>query len=253
MESSHGTIGTRPPVPPDSGEAAAPCQDRYMSFDALAASLTRFEMGIMRLYEAFSSWALELQKYVSGYQLSFQECALLHCVRLRGGSTTLAEMMMFLHRHDLAAINYSLRKLEQHGLIKRMKGPFRREVAYAITDSGRAITDAYGRMRHQVLVKLCREVLGMQASTADAAAVMERMIGIYDQASQSILNQSLISTASMLPASGADRGADTDVEAVAGAGADAARTDAASTPRSAKPRTAAPAVRRTARRRKSPR
>lgn len=201
METSHGTNGGRPPAATETSEGPAHCQDRYMSFDALAASLTRFEMGVMRLYEAFSSWALELQKYVSGYQLSFQECALLHCVRLRGGSTTLAEMMIFLHRHDLAAINYSLRKLEQHGLIKRMKGPFRREVAYAITDSGRTITDAYGRMRHQVLVKLCREVLGMQASTAEAAGVIERMIGIYDQASQSILNQSLISAASMLPAS----------------------------------------------------
>lgn len=198
MENTHGPNGAHPPASAEAGDGPVHGQDRYMSFDALAASLTRFEIGIMRLYEAFSSWALELQKYVSGYQLSFQECALLHCVRLRGGSTTLAEMMMFLHRHDLAAINYSLRKLEQHGLIKRMKGPFRREVAYAITDEGRAITDAYGRMRHQVLVRLCREVLGMQASTADAAAVMERMIGIYDQASTSILNQSLIATGSML-------------------------------------------------------
>jgi hypothetical protein len=54
-------------------------------------------------------------------------------------------------------------------------------------------------MRYQVLVELCREVLGMQASTHDAAAVMERMIGIYDQAAQSILNQSLISASAMVP------------------------------------------------------
>ncbi|MCZ8131151.1 MAG: winged helix DNA-binding protein [Steroidobacteraceae bacterium] len=173
----------------------AACRDQYMSTEPLTSSLTRFELGIVRVYEAFSSWALELQKYVSGHQVSFQEVALLHCVRLRGGVTTLAEMMMFLHRHDLAAINYSLRKLEQNGWIKRMRGPYRREVAYAITDAGREVTDAYGRMRDKVLVALCREVLGMQASTNDAAAVLERMIGIYDQATQQILNQSLISAA----------------------------------------------------------
>lgn len=170
-----------------------------MSVDPLSASLTRMELGLMRLYEAFSSWALELQKYVSGYQLSFPETALLHCVRLRGGTTTLAEMMIFMHRHDLAAINYSLRRLEQHGVIRRVRGPYRREVAYALTDTGRAITDTYGRLRQQVLVQLCREVVGMQAATNDAAAAMERMTGIYDQATQAVLNQSLIATGSMLP------------------------------------------------------
>jgi len=170
--------------------------DRYMSVDSIAASLTRQELALMRLYEAFSSWALELQKYVSGEQMSFQEVALLHCVRLRGGTTTLAEMMIFLHRHDLAAINYSLRKLEQHGLIKRRRGAFRREVAYAITDQGTLVTETYGRLRQQVLVEICREILGVQGSLNGAAVVMERMIGVYDQATQSILNHQLISVAS---------------------------------------------------------
>jgi predicted MarR family transcription regulator len=182
---------------PTVGSAAR--QDRYMSHDALAASLTRFELGLMRLYEAFGSWALELQKCVSGEQMSFQEVSLLHCVRLRGGTTTLAEMMIFLHRHDIAAINYSLRKLEAQKLIVRERGSRRREVAYALTNLGRTVTDSYGQMRMQVLVRLCHEVHGMQAATNEAAAVMERLIGIYDQASQQILNQSLIQTASELP------------------------------------------------------
>jgi predicted MarR family transcription regulator len=173
--------------------------DRYMSQDAMAAVLTRLELGITRLSEAFASWALELQKHVSGKQLSFQEVSLLHCTRLRGGTTTLAEMMIFQHRHDIAAINYSLRKLEHQGLIKRVKGPYRREVGYTVTELGRKVTDAYGQLRQQVLVQLCKDVVGMQAATNDAAAVMERMIGIYDQATQAILNQPLIETASAQP------------------------------------------------------
>lgn len=169
-----------------------------MSLDAMSAALTRFELGLMRVYQAFSSWALELQKYVSGEQFTFQEVALLHCVRLRGGTTTIAEMMLFLHRQDLAAINYSLRKLEKHGLIRRARGPQRREVAYALTDHGRTITDAYGAMRHQVLVELCRQIVDMQRNATEAAAVIERLIGVYDQSAQAVLNQSLItaSTAS---------------------------------------------------------
>jgi predicted MarR family transcription regulator len=127
--------------------------------------------------------------------MSFQEAALLHCVRLRGGTTTLAEMLIFLHRHDLASVNYSLRKLEQLGLIKRRRGPYRREVAYAITERGQEITEAYSRFRQRVLVERFREIPGMQQTANEVAAVVERMIGIYDQATQSIMNQPLIAEA----------------------------------------------------------
>jgi predicted MarR family transcription regulator len=178
--------------------------DRYMSVDGLSATLTRMELGLIRLYEAFSSWALELQKFVSDDPMTFQEVSLLHCVRLRGGTTSLAEMMIFLHRHDLAAINYSLRKLEKNGLIRRLRGKYRREVAYAITDLGKGVTESYAQLRQQVLLHLCREVVDFQASGNDACAAMERMIGIYDQATQSILTRSLIATdpcAAQTPAS----------------------------------------------------
>lgn len=186
---------------PESTRANAPVSsdphypDRHMSTDGLSAALVRIELGLMRMHEAFSSWALELQKHVSGYQMSFQEAALLHCVRLRGGTTTLAEMLIFLHRHDLASVNYSLRKLEQLGLIKRRRGPYRREVAYAITERGQEITEAYARFRQRVLVERFREIPGMQQTANEVAAVVERMIGIYDQATQSIMNQPLIAEA----------------------------------------------------------
>jgi len=230
VDAPPATAATPPPAP----------QHQYMSYDALAASLTRFEMGIVRLHEAFSGWARELQKYVSGQQMTFPEVALLVCVRLRGGSTTMAEMMMFLHRHDLAAISYSLRKLEQNGLIRRMRGPNRREVAYAVTDRGREVTDAYGRMRHQVLVQLCREVVGMQASANEAAGVMERMIGIYDQAAQTILNQAMISSAARIPpepvAEARPRAAEAEPAAAANAGAPLSAARAKRTPPRARAR-----------------
>ena len=84
----------------------------HLSTDGLAAALTQFEISLIRCHEAFASWAFELQKHASGIRLSFPDIALLHCVRLRGGATTLAEMLMFLHRHDLAAVHGGRRKLE---------------------------------------------------------------------------------------------------------------------------------------------
>ena len=173
----------------------------HLSTDGLAAALTQFEISLIRCHEAFSSWAFELQKHASGIRLSFPDIALLHCVRLRGGATTLAEMLMFLHRHDLAAVQYGLRKLEAQGLLKRNRVTARREVAYSITPAGVAATVEYGRARQQLLVALCHETVGMQGSLVDATAVLERLIGMYDRAMQSILTHDLFVQAHSSPKS----------------------------------------------------
>lgn len=171
--------------------AGATAADRYLSEDEMTAAITRLELGVMRAQEAMAGWGVELHKHVGGGQLSWGEVALLHSVRLRGTNPTLAELLTFLHRRDLAALQYSLRKLENHGLLTRTKGPSRREVGFAITEAGRKLTDEYARVRREVFVTLCEEIVDMQSSLVGASAVLERVIGIYDQATQSILNQRL--------------------------------------------------------------
>lgn len=166
--------------------------DRYLSPNSVAATLTRLEMALLRSAAAFSRWAPELHKFATGEQLTFQDCAIIHCIRLRGESTTLAEMLIFLHRHDLAAIQYSLRKLEKAGLVRRAKGPQRREIYYFITDKGREQTIKYADMRAHLLIKLCEEVVGFESSMTTAAAALERLTGLYDQATQDALNQHLL-------------------------------------------------------------
>lgn len=166
--------------------------DRYLSSNSVAATLTRLELALLRSAAAFTRWVPELHKFVSGEQLTFQEAAIMHCIRLRGGSTTLAEMLIFLHRHDLASVQYSLRKLERAGLVRRAKGPQRREIYYSITDKGREQTVSYAQMRARLLVRLCEEVVGFESSMTTAAAALERLTGIYDQATQDALNQHLL-------------------------------------------------------------
>jgi predicted MarR family transcription regulator len=176
--------------------ASAPTEHLHLVADRHAAALTRLELGVMRAQEAFASWAVELNKHVAGEQLSYQDVALLHSVRLRGGTPTLTDMLIFLHRHDLAALQYSFRKLEKHGLVRRSRGAMRREITYDVTDKGRHLTDAYARLRHEVLVKLVGGIMDMDESMHAAAAVLERMVGIYDQATQSILNEHLLAQSS---------------------------------------------------------
>lgn len=191
-------------APEDSVPAAGTADagiEAYLSSDGLAAALTQLEISVIRCHEAFSSWAFELQKHVSDVRLSFPDMALLHCVRLRGGATTLAEMLMFLHRHDLAAVQYGLRKLEMQGLLKRSRVRAHREVAYSITPAGIALTNEFAQARQQLLVALCREAAGMQGSLVAATEVLEHVISMYDRAMQSILTHDLFVQARSSPKS----------------------------------------------------
>jgi predicted MarR family transcription regulator len=162
-----------------------------MSATSLAAALTRLELGVMRAHEALGSWAVEAHKHLVDEPFDWQEVAVLHCVRLRGENPTLAELLLFLHRHDLAALQYCLRRLERYGLIHRSRAASRREISYAITDKGRELTDAYVRFRQELLVELLSEVVGMEQTMAEAAGALERLIGMYDQAQQLVLNRRL--------------------------------------------------------------
>ena len=176
----------------DGPRARSPGSRGHMSGDTLAATLTRLELGMMRASEALASWAVEAHNQLGpDNQLNWQEASVLHCVRLRGENPTLAELLLFLHRHDLAALQYCLRKLEKFGLIRRSRGASRREISFSITEKGRALTDAYVAVRQDLLVSLCREVVDMEETMTQAAGALERLIGIYDQATQSVLNHRL--------------------------------------------------------------
>jgi predicted MarR family transcription regulator len=109
-------------------------------------------------------------------------------VRLRGGTPTLTDMLVFLHRHDLAALQYSFRKLERLGLVKKVRGPSRRERAYAITEAGTQLTDVHSRMRGEITVALADDIVDIDRNLHVAASVLERLIGMYDQATAAVLN-----------------------------------------------------------------
>jgi predicted MarR family transcription regulator len=165
--------------------------DAYMTSTPCAAALTRIELATVRVFEAFSRWATELNNFVTSEHLAYQDAALLHCLRLRHGVRNLSEIMMFMNRTDVSNIQYSLRKLERANLVKRVAGASKRESSYYLTDHGKEVTDIYGTVRQELLVRLAGDIVGFEQQVADAAAVLERMVGLYDQSTQSLLNQGI--------------------------------------------------------------
>lgn len=166
--------------------------DRYMTGNDSAAALTRAELAMIRATEAFSRWCLFLHKTVSGVTLGPQDVWLLHAIRMRGGAQNLSELLLFLNRNDVSTIQYSLRKIEQCGLIRRVTGNSRREAGYQLTEQGEQATEDYARIRGELLVALVDDINDFLPRLEQAAGTMERLTALYDQSTQTLLNRKIL-------------------------------------------------------------
>lgn len=166
--------------------------DLYMTDCAEGAAITRAELAMIRALEAFQRWTYFLHKSVSGSALSAADVWLLHSIRMRGGAQSLSELLLFLNRSDVSTIQYSLRKIEQHGLIERMVGNSKREAGYRLTEKGNQATQDYAELRRRVLIDLARDVNGFTHALDGAAGALERLTGLYDQSTQTVLNRKIL-------------------------------------------------------------
>lgn len=165
---------------------------RYMTGSEHAAALTRTELALIRALEAFSRWCVFLHKGVSNGTLSAHDVWLLHSIRMRGDVQNLSELLLFLNRNDVSTLQYSLRKLEQHGLVERVTGSSRREAGYRLTTAGVTATDDYADVREELLVRLVAEIDNFGPALENAASAVERLTGLYDQSTQTILNRKIL-------------------------------------------------------------
>ncbi len=168
--------------------------DRYMTDSDKASTLTRAELAMIRTIEAFSRWSYFLHKSVSDAPLGPQDVWLLHSIRMRGGAQNLSELLLFLNRNDVSTIQYSLRKIEQSGLIERITGNSKREAGYRLTALGIEATEAYAKLRDEMLVTLVGDVNGLMEALGNAASALERLTGLYDQSTQTVLNRKILGT-----------------------------------------------------------
>lgn len=167
--------------------------ERYMSNSAEAGALTRAELAMIRANEAFARWIVLLHRAADGSSLGWQDVALLHSIRMCGGAQNLSDLLLFLNRNDVSTIQYSLRKLEQFGLIVRVAGRSKREAGYQLTDRGVQATREYAAQREKLLVSLLGEINGYAAALDNAASVFERLTALFDQATKAVLNTKVIS------------------------------------------------------------
>ena len=103
-------------------------------------------------------------------------------MRLKDRPKTQSEIARLLNRDDIANVQYSIRKLQQAGLIERAPGGRRKSVAYRVTRRGRRVSEAYASLRAKLLTARLPSLERWDQRIATAQQSLDMMRAVYDQA-----------------------------------------------------------------------
>lgn len=145
-------------------------------------TVTELEFSLIRATSAFDRWQAECLAAVAHQQLGSTDNAILHVIRLKERPKTTTEIARLLNRDDVANLQYSIRKLQDAGLIERCRAGKRKGTSYRVTHRGKIITEEYAALRSNLLMNLIPSVERWDEQVQGAKRVLDLMRGIYDQA-----------------------------------------------------------------------
>jgi len=155
----------------------------HLATDPFEIGVTELEYALMRTFEAFGRWQAECLANVADLQATGPENAILHVIRMHDRPKSIRDIARLTNREDIPNIQYSLRKLNKAGLIKRM-GSGRAGVTYTVTEEGRRITDRYAEIRKSLLISMLKELQHSDERFRQATSTLELIGGIYEQAAR---------------------------------------------------------------------
>jgi predicted MarR family transcription regulator len=131
-------------------------QSWHLAKSDVEAKLSEFEFLLWRLFYSFSKWQEDCQRCVSDDDVAAEDIALMHLIRVRESPKTISEIARLLNRDDMSNLQYSLKKLLRLKIIKKYKHTSKKSIVYEITEKGIKITDKYGEIRRNVLIKMLK-------------------------------------------------------------------------------------------------
>ncbi|WP_248800349.1 winged helix DNA-binding protein [Pseudomonas sp. MWU13-2105] len=142
---------------------------------------TECELQLWRAFNAFKRWQLECEKMVNDSNLSVDELAVLHVIRMNDRPKTIAEVGRLLNRPDHFNINYSVTKLSERGLVRKYQ-PFKnRQVQLSVTEEGRRSTDKYTEARKNILFGEFSGEIGA-INIKEIVLGLRQIKGVYEEA-----------------------------------------------------------------------
>ena len=115
----------------------------HLATDETELRVTELEFALIRLQEAFARWVAAADEMVGLSELKHGEHIILHVIRMQNRPKSSATVARLINRDDLPNIQYSLRKLENAGLIEKNKDGSSKIFTYSITALGEKLTNEY--------------------------------------------------------------------------------------------------------------
>jgi predicted MarR family transcription regulator len=154
----------------------------YLSRNERETAITEFEFSLMRIAAAYDRWIAECLATVAREPLGSTCAAVLHLTCLKNRPKTPSEIARLLNRDDVPNVIYSIRKLENAGLVERQQSERRKSVSYRVTRRGRRVALDYAALRAEVLMPHLPRLEASSQHLAGAKDLMDLIRGIYDQA-----------------------------------------------------------------------
>lgn len=151
------------------------------------AKITEFEFQLWRVFYGFLQWQEECEKNVNGTELTGNDLAILHVIRMQEKAKTSNDVGRLLNRHDNFNIKYSIQKLLKLGLIEKIKIQQEvKKIYYQVSEAGKENTDNYTYMRKLVLIELFNQEPDLNLEIV--IKCMGRIKSIYDEADRAMLS-----------------------------------------------------------------
>ena len=176
--------GAAGPLRPSGTVVPAPL--RILSSAHLAegphASLSEFEFGLIVCHNAFSRWVVRCMRAAGGHDLAVTDVLVLHHVYHRQRAKRLADICFTLNYEDTYVITYSLKKLQNAGLVTGEK--VGKEMFYSVTDAGANVLDRFREVRASCLLPAVEGELADADQLSRMAERLRALSGLYDQAAR---------------------------------------------------------------------
>lgn len=148
--------------------------------------ITEFELQLWRVFYGFLRWQERCEKSVNGLDLTGNELAVLHIIRMKDKPKSLYDIGRLLNRDDTFNIHYSIRKLLKMGLIEKVQSVpgDRKTFAYQATEAGIKNTDSYTEVRRSILIEMFSREPGLKLEELERN--LAKIKAIYDDADRAV-------------------------------------------------------------------
>lgn len=147
-----------------------------------SAEMSEFEFGLIVAGNAFHRWIAHCMSAAGLKDLTPLDVLVLHHVTHRARDKRLADICFIMNVEDTHLINYSLKKLQNLGVVASSRNG--KEVTYAATDLGRHHIERYRGIRERCLVNALNADDGLNRDIGELARLLRVLSGMYDQAAR---------------------------------------------------------------------